>query len=64
MDFSVYTGKKSIDVKTELESLGYRVIIVENSNNPKDNSISLVVRARKYDDNTIELVCSQFLFLS
>lgn len=64
MDISAFTGKKSIDAKTELESLGYNVIIVENSNNPKDNSISLVVRAKFIDNKTIELVCSNFLFLS
>ena len=64
MDFSRFTGQETSMVKLELEKLGYRVVIVENSNNSKDNSISLVVRAKEIDKNVVELVCSNFLFLS
>ena len=56
MELSIYTGQETDKVKTELEGLGYRVIIVDNSNNPKDNSISLVVRAKEIEKQTIELI--------
>ena len=64
MDLSEFTGKEAEVAQSELESLGYEVKIVNNTNKSKENSISLVVRAKKLDNNVIELVCSDFTFLS
>jgi len=64
MDLGVFIGKKVSSAKSELESLGYSVIVNNNSFKEIENSTSLVVRAKLIYDDVIELVTGDFAFLS
>lgn len=64
MDLSIYTGQEASKVQKTLENLGFDVVLKNITNKSTPSSISLVVRAKILENNVIELVCSDFTFLS
>ena len=64
MDLGAFIGKKLQTAKNELEKLGFSVVVKTNVNKTKENSISLVVRAKLLNKKEVELVVGDFTFLS
>jgi len=64
MDLSIYTGQEAYKAQKALEDLGFDVVLKNITNKSTPSSISLVVRAKILENNVIELICSDFTFLS
>lgn len=64
MDLNSFIGKNVDNIKLELEKNGYKVVIVNNSLKKSENSQSLIVRAKIIEENVIELITGDFIFLS
>lgn len=60
MEWNALIGKKVSEVVKLLQPYRLTIITKDNNSGSKDYDTELVVRIKKIDDNTVELITSKF----